>query len=72
MVVLWLVFCCCHRSVSTIYGRIMVGLLVLSSVSKHNIWSYYGWVCRCCRRSVNTMHSHTGIMVDVVVFIISQ
>ena len=30
-------------SVNTICGRIMIGLL-LSSVSKHNMWSYYDWV----------------------------
>ena len=37
-------------SVNTICGRIMIGLwsllglLLLSSVSKHNMWSYYDWV----------------------------
>jgi hypothetical protein len=30
-------------SVNTICGRIMIGLS-LSSVSKHNMWSYYDWV----------------------------
>ena len=30
--------------------------LSLSSVSKHNMWLYYGWVCRCCRPSENTIH----------------
>ena len=35
---------CCRPSVNTICGRIMIGLLSLSSVSKHNIWSYYDWV----------------------------
>jgi hypothetical protein len=33
----------CRPSVNIICGRIMIGLL-LSSVSKHNIWSYYDWV----------------------------
>jgi hypothetical protein len=28
----------------TICGRIMIGLSLLSSVSKHNMWSYYDWV----------------------------
>jgi hypothetical protein len=54
MVVLWLGCRCCRPSVNTIDGRIMVGLL-LSSISKHNIWSHYGWVCRCCL-SVNTIY----------------
>jgi hypothetical protein len=30
-------------------------LLLLSSVSKHNMWSYYEWVYCCCRPSVNTI-----------------
>ena len=34
---------CCLPSVNTICGRIMIGLS-LSSVSKHNMWSYYDWV----------------------------
>ena len=37
-------FCCCCPSVNTICGRIMIGLSLLSSVSKHNMWSYYDWV----------------------------
>ena len=32
-----------------------LGLLLLSSVSKHNTWSYYGWVCLRCHLSVNTI-----------------
>jgi hypothetical protein len=35
---------CCRPSVNTICGRIMIGLLLLSSVSKHNMWSCYDWV----------------------------
>ena len=35
--------CCCLPSVNTICGRIKIGLS-LSSVSKHNMWSYYDWV----------------------------
>jgi hypothetical protein len=31
-------------SVSTICGRVMIGLSLLSSVSKHNMWLYYDWV----------------------------
>jgi hypothetical protein len=42
VVVLWL-GCRCFLSVNTICGRIMIGLS-LSSVSKHNMWSYYDWV----------------------------
>ena len=45
-----------------------LGLSLLSSVSKHNIWSYYGWVCRCCRLSVNTIYGR--IMVGFVVVVI--
>ena len=37
-------YCCCRPSVNTICGRIMIGLSLLSSVSKHNMWSYYDWV----------------------------
>jgi hypothetical protein len=36
-----------------ICGRIVIGLSLLSSVSKHNMWSYYHWVYCCCRPSVN-------------------
>ena len=42
-VVVLLLGCCCRPSVNTICGRIMIGLS-LSSVSKHNMWSYYDWV----------------------------
>ena len=35
---------CCRPSVNTICGRIMIGLSLLSSVSKYNVWSYYDWV----------------------------
>ena len=41
--------------------------LSLSSVSKHNIWSYYGWICRCCCLSVNTIYGR--IMVGFVVVV---
>ena len=58
MVVLWLG---CRWSVSIIYGRIMVGL---SLVSKHNIWSYYGWVCRCL--SVNTIYGRIMIGLSLL------
>jgi hypothetical protein len=42
-------------SVNTICGRVMIGLSLLSSVSKHYMWSYYDWVYCCCRPSVNTI-----------------
>ena len=42
VVVLWLG--CRRFSVNTICVRIMIGLSLLSSVSKHNMWSYYDWV----------------------------
>jgi hypothetical protein len=35
---------CALPSVNTICGRIMIGLSLLSSVSKHNMWWYYDWV----------------------------
>jgi hypothetical protein len=43
VVVLWL-GCRCLPSVNTICGRIMIGLSLLSSVSKHNMWWHYDWV----------------------------
>jgi hypothetical protein len=43
VVVLWL-GCRCLPSVNTICCRIMIGLSLLLSVSKHNMWSYYDWV----------------------------
>jgi hypothetical protein len=39
--------------VNTICGRIMIGLSLFLSVSKHTMWSYYDWVYCCCRPSVN-------------------
>jgi hypothetical protein len=33
----------------------LLGLSLLSSVSKHNMWLYYDWGCHCCRPSVNTI-----------------
>jgi hypothetical protein len=44
VVILWLGFRCFRPSVNTICGRIMIGLSLLSSVSKHNMWSHYNWV----------------------------
>jgi LmbE family N-acetylglucosaminyl deacetylase len=44
VVVLWLGCRCCFPSVNTICGDIMIGLSLLSSVSKHNMWSYYDLV----------------------------
>ena len=32
-----------------------LGFLLLSPVSKHNMWSYDDWVYCCCRSSVNTI-----------------
>ena len=54
MVVL-LLGCRCLPPVNTICGRIMIGLSLLSFVSKHTMWSYYDWVYCCCRPSVNTI-----------------
>ena len=33
----------------------MIGFSLLSSVIKHNMWSYYDWIYCCCRPSVNTI-----------------
>ena len=71
-------------SVNTICGRIMIGLSLLSSVSKHTMWSYYDWVYCCpsvktiCGRimiglsllssSVNTMCGRIMTGFIVVVF----
>jgi hypothetical protein len=35
-------YCVYGRKKTT--GRIIIGLSLLSSVSKHNVWSYYDWV----------------------------
>jgi hypothetical protein len=50
--------------------RIMIGLLLLSSVSKHNMWSYYDWVYCWCRPSVNTICGR--IMIGFIVVVIRQ
>ena len=78
--------CCSGRpAVNTIYGGIMVGFVVdvisqqvalwlglslFLSVSKHNMWWKYGWVCCSGRPAVNTIYG--GIMVGFVVDVISQ
>ena len=36
-------FLCIMFHMTAICGRVMIRLL-LSSVSKHNMWSYYDWV----------------------------
>jgi hypothetical protein len=46
------------------------GLLLLLSISKHNMWWYYGLVCCCCCLSVNTICG--GIMVGFVVVVVYQ
>ena len=43
-----------------------MGLLSLSSVSKHNMWSYYDWVY-CCFRPLNTICGRIMIGFIVVV-----
>ena len=49
---------------------ICFGLSLLSSVSKHNMWSLYGSVSRCCRPSLTRMCG--GIMVGFVVVVRSS
>ena len=44
----------------------MIGLSLLSSVSKYNMWSYYDWVY-CCLPSVNTICGRIMIGFIVVV-----
>ena len=58
MVVFRLSCRCCRPSVNTICSRVMIELSLLSSVSKHNMWSYYDWIYCCFRPSVNTMWSY--------------
>ena len=55
---------------TAIYGGIMIGLSLLSSVSKHNMWSYYDWIYCCFCSSVNTICG--GIMVVFVIVVVSQ
>jgi len=44
--------------------------LLLSSVSKYNMWSYYDWIYCCCRSSVITICGR--VMVALVVVVINQ
>ena len=53
----------CRPSVNTICGHTKIGLS-LSSVSKHNMWSYYDWVVVVL--SVNTIWSYYGWVVVIV------
>ena len=48
----------------------MIGLSLLSSVSKHNMGSYYDWVYCCCRPSVNTICGR--IMIGFIVVVVRQ
>ena len=51
------VYCCCRPSVNTIWGRIMIVLSLLSSVNKHNMWSYYDWLSLLSSVSKHNMWS---------------
>jgi hypothetical protein len=66
VVVVWLV-CRCLPSVITICGHIVIGLSLLSSVSKHNMWSYYGRDCRCLSVSIKC-----GITIGFIVVFVRQ
>jgi hypothetical protein len=44
-----------NHNTTTYCGRIVIGLSLLLSVSRHNMWSYIDWVYYCCRSSVNTI-----------------
>jgi hypothetical protein len=54
--------CRCLPPVNTICGRIMIGLS-LSSVSKHNMWSYYDWVVVVVGRQRQPNHNTTTYCV---------
>ena len=43
-------FLCIMFHMTAICGRVMIGLL-LSSVSKHNMWSCYDWVVVVCQKT---------------------
>ena len=47
---------------------IRLDLSFLSSVSKHNMWTYHGWACHCSHLSVNTIcgRNKVGLIVVVV------
>ena len=49
---------------------VSLDLSLFLSVSKHNMWWNYGWVCCSGRPAVNTIYG--GIMVGFVVDVISQ
>ena len=54
---------------NTICGRVMIGLSLLSSISKHNMWSYYDWVYCCCRPSVNIICGRIMIGLSLLSFV---
>jgi hypothetical protein len=54
----------CNPSVNTICGRVMMGLSLLSAVSKHKMWSYYDLFY--CNPSVNTIGDR--IMIGLSLF----
>jgi hypothetical protein len=46
-----------------------MGLLLLSSVSKYNMWSYYDWIDCCCYPSVNTICGRVMIWLSLLSFV---
>jgi hypothetical protein len=52
----------CRPSVNTICDRVMIGLSLLSSVSKHNIWSYCDWVVVVFRNNDNPIITRPHIV----------
>jgi hypothetical protein len=64
VVVLWLGCCCCRLSVNTIFGHIIIGLSLLSSISKHYVVAL--WLGCRCRPSVSTIYGR--IMIGFIVF----
>jgi hypothetical protein len=65
VVVLWLGCCCCRLSVNTICVHIIIGLLLLSSISKHYVIAL--WLGCRCRPSVSTIYGR--IMIGFIVFV---
>jgi hypothetical protein len=43
-----------------------LGFSLLSSVSKHNMWWYYGWFCLRFHQSVNTICDHNRLDLSLL------
>jgi hypothetical protein len=56
--------------ITTTYCVYWRGLSFLSSVSKHNMWSYYDWVYCSCRPSVNPICGR--IIIEFIAVVVRQ